>query len=424
MNPKPTKPPGAGAGAATASPIVGREEARVTLELSRLTEQVRAMGEELATRERQHAGMVALARRWLTQYADQGERLRHPARTIRAAIPTDEPLDEVHPLPAVRERYTVIAADGSQIQPDPHGAALYYLLNVGSLVYRHGSGEAPEAHSEPVLGYTEADLYENGRPVAGNLLDVRRDLAEITRLADLCAAEPPASTGSGEPGRTVALVDGTLLLWVLEDRSEDWRRAKVMAYLDQLQRIRESGAAVAAFTSRPRRAEVTRLLHLASLEGDTGRAAEEPNPLEHLPDRAVFETLPPGARSALFVSPSPINHDYYRPAGHGVHFCYLNLAEEGRDPATARIELPAWVAQDSERLALVHGAIVAQARITGDYPYALARADELAYVSGQEREAFEEMVTTALLHAGVRSALSPKAYYKTLTRRGRRKHRV
>jgi len=386
---------------------VGREEARVTLELSRLAGQVRAMGEELATRERQHADMVALARRWLTQYTDQGERLRHPARTIRAAIPTDEAMDTVHPLPAIPERFTVIAADGSQIQPDPHGAALYYVLNVGSLVYRHGSGEAPEAHSEPTLGYTEADMYEDRRPVAGNRLDVRRDLAEVTRLANLCAAEPPVSTGSGEPGRTVALVDGTLILWVLEDRSEDWKRAQVMAYLDQLHRIRESGAAVAAFTSRPRRAEVTRLLHLASLEGDANRATQEP-----------------GARSALFVSPSPINHEYYQAAGHGVQFCYLNLAEEGRDPVVARVEVPAWVVEDADRLDLVHGAIVAQARITGDYPYALARADELAYVSGREREAFEEMVTTALLHAGVRSALSPKAYYKTLTRRGRRKHRV
>jgi hypothetical protein len=197
-----------------------------------------------------------------------------------------------------------------------------------------------------------------------------------------------------------------------------------MAYLDQLHRMRRAGAAVAAFTSRPRRAEVTRLLHLASLEGDAHRAAREPNPLEHLPDRAVFDALSPGARSALFISPSPINHDYYHPAGHTVHFFYLNLVEDGRDPVVARVEVPAWVAQDADRLDLVHGTIVSQARITGDYPYALARADELAYVSGQEREAFEEMVTTALLHAGVRSALSPKAYYKTLTRQGRRKHRL
>ncbi len=388
----------------------------MTLELSRLTGQVRAMGEEVAARQRQRANLVVLAHRWLDQYADEGERLRHPARTIHAAVPTDEPLNAVHPLPAIPERFIVIAADGSQIQPDRHGAALYYLINVGSLVYRHGSGETPEAHSEPTLGYTEADMYENGLLVAGNLLDVRRDLAEITRLADLCAVEPP--------GSTVALVDGTLILWVLEDRSEEWQRAKVMAYLDRLHRIRKAGAAVAAFISRPRRTEVTRLLHLASLEGDVNRASQEPNPLEHLPDRAVFESLPPGARSALFVSPSPINHRYYEPAGHGVRFCYLNLAREERDPVIARIELPAWVVEGPGRLPLVHGAIVAQARIIGDYPYALARADELAYVSGQERETFEEMVTTALLHAGVRSALSPKAYYKTLTRRGRRRHRL
>jgi len=391
----------------------------VTLELGRLTGQVRAMGEELAARERQTGELVALARGWLAQYADQGEQLRHPARSIRAAIPTDEPFDAAYTLPAVPERFTVIAADGSQMQPDRHGVALYYLINVGSLVYRHGSGQAPEPRSESTLCYTESNLYENGLLVSGNLLDVRRDLAEITCLADLCAVEPP--------GPTVALVDGTLLLWVLEERSEEWRRNKVTDYLDQLDRIRQAGAVVAAFTSRPRRTEVTKLLHLASLEGETNRASQEPNPLEHLPDRAVFGTLPPGARSALFISPSPVNHQYYHPAGHAVHFFYLNLAgdeDRERAPVIARVELPAWVARDPGRLALVHGAIVAQARISGDYPYALARADELAFVSGPEREAFEEMVTTALLRAGVRSALSPKAYYKTLTRQGRRRHRL
>jgi hypothetical protein len=385
------------------------------LELSKLTGQVRAMGEDFAARRQKYADLVALATHWLTQYADQGEQLRHPARAVHAAIPTDEPLNAHYPAPDVPERFTIIAADGTQIQPDRHGVALYYLINIGSLVYRHGSGKAPEAYSHPTMGYTEADVYENGMLVADNLLDVRRDLAEITRLADLCAVEPP--------GPTVALVDGTLLLWVLEERSEEWRRTKVMAYLDQLKRIREAGASVAAFTSRPRRAEVARLLHLASVEGSANRASQEPNPLEHLPDRAIFEQLlPAGARSALFVSPSSVNHDYYSPAGHTVHFCYLNLAEEGDDPVIARLEFPAWVATDADRLSLVHGVAVNQARIAGDYPYALARADELAFVSGQEREAFEEMVTTSLLRAGVISTLSPKAYYKTLTRQGRRRY--
>jgi len=397
----------------------------VTLELSRLTGQMQAMGKEAAARQRLHTELVALARQWLDRHAEQAHQLRQPAQHIHAAIPTDEPIDISHPPPAPPERFTVIAADGSQIQPDRHGAALYYLVNVGSLVYRHGSGDTPEARSEPTLGYAETDVYENGMLVTGNLLDVRRDLAEIAHLADLCTAErvPPPSDGESNP--IVALVDGTLLLWVLEERSREWQQTKVMAYLDQLIRIRESGASIAAFTSRPRRTEVTRLLHLANVGGEKDRALEEPNPLERLPDRALFRaTLPPGARSALFVSPSPVNETYYRPSGHTVHFFYLNLAKKEEDPVIARIELPAWVAQDAEQVTLVHGAILAQSCITGDYPYALARADELAFISGPERDTLEQMVSTALLRAGVVPTLSPKAFYKTLTRSGRRRSRT
>lgn len=386
----------------------------MTLELSKLTGQVQAMGRELAARHRKYEQMVQLARRWLEQYADQGEALRHPAQAVRAAIPAAERLNFQGPLPSIPDRFTVVAADGSQIQPDRHGAVLYYLINIGSLVYRHGSGEAPSARSEPILGYAEEELYEDGLLLSGNLLDLRRDIAELTRLADLCASEPHRPV--------VALVDGTLLLWVLEERSEEWQRSQVMQYLDQLKRIQESGAVVAAFSSRPRRSEVSRLLHLASVDGDAQRALQEANPLEHLPDRAIFEMLPPGARSALFISPAPINHNFYRPLGQTVHFFYLNLAAEEERPVIARIEVPAWVAERADQLALVHAAIVAQARITGDYPYALARADELAFISAPEREALEEMIATSLMRAGIVAAPSPKAYYKSLTRHGRRRY--
>jgi hypothetical protein len=116
------------------------------------------------------------------------------------------------------------------------------------------------------------------------------------------------------------------------------------------------------------------------------------------------------------VSPKEINQEAYASRGHEVHFFYLNVVEEGKEPVIGRVEVPAWVADDTKKLNLIHGAIVAQARITGDYPYALARADELTYISSRERTAFEEMVATALLRAGVRSAPSPKAYYKRLTR--------
>jgi hypothetical protein len=400
-------------------PHFRRKEARVTLELSKLSGQVQAMGQEMAVREKEHAERVAQAQRWLTEYAEQAQQLGEIIRdsSYSAAIPTDEPVDAQYDLPPVPERFTFIAADGAEIQPDSHGVAFYYLINVGALVYRHGSGETPEAYSLPTIGYSEDDVYEQGQPVTGNLLDTKRDIAELTCLADLCTSEIPDAI-------TVAVVDGTLILWTLQDTPQAYQAQKAQAYLQQLDRIRKAGAAVAACISRPRRSEVAKLLYLAYVGGDVDKVNTDPrDPMERVPDHAVFETLSPGVRSALFVSPSKTNERYYRPHGHTVHFFYLNLAEEERRPAIVRVEVPAWIADSADDLALVHCSIVVQARIAGDYPYALIRADELAFISNKERQAFEDMITGSLVRAGVPAALSPKKYYKTLTRRGKRKFR-
>ncbi len=383
------------------------------LDLSRLTHSAREMGQALARQEQTFAERVAEGREWLEAFAEAGPTLQETAGAFGAAIPTGEPLNAVVPSPPIPARFTVIGADGTAVQPDRHGQALYYLLNVGSLVYRHGSGETPEARSIPSLHYTDDDLYEGTLLVSGNLLDVRRDLAEIAHLADLVEAEAQTPV--------LALVDGTLILWVLENLPASGRREKVARYLAHLDRIRRKGAALAAFISRPRHSEVGRLLHLALAGGEAARARETANPLERIPDRFLFAHLPPGARSALFASPNPINQAFYLPAGHEILFFYLNVATEGEEPVIARVEVPRWVAEDEARLALVHTGIIAQCRITGGYPYVLARADELAYISGPEREHLEEMVGTALLSAGIVPALSPKAYYKSLTRRGRRR---
>jgi hypothetical protein len=397
----------------------------MSLELSKLTSELPAMGADLASRARAQASLVTTARRWLAECAAHDAAFRKAlaasAREIRAAIPTSEPVDTVVPDPVAPHDFTAIGVDGSQIEPDRHGIAYYHLLNVGSLVYRHGSGGAPEPSSEPKLGYAEADLYEGGSPVTGNLLDVRRDLAEITRVAHLCEAEARRHAGSARPTPTVALVDGTLLLWVLEERSNNRQREKAATYVAQMDRVRASGATLGAFTSRPRRTEVTRLLHLAHVGGVSERVRERANPLEHVPDRAVFAALPPGARSALFLSPSRTNLRFYAPAGHAIYYCYINVAEDERQPVVARVEMPEWVAHQPGQLRLLHGAIVAQARITGDYPYVLARADELAFITGSEREMLNQMVSQTLLREGLRPELSPKANQKSMTRAGWRR---
>ncbi|HIP87209.1 MAG TPA: DNA double-strand break repair nuclease NurA [Anaerolineales bacterium] len=384
----------------------------MTLRLNQLTRPVERMAEVLATREKDFVRRVHEARAWRSTYADRGAALRKVAKEVNAAIPTEEPLDTVVAAPPAPERFTVVGVDGSTIPPDRHGAALYYVINIGSLVYRHGSGETPEARSIPHLGYTEGELFEGTTLVSGNLLDVRRDQAEVNHLANLIEQEPE--------GPILALVDGTLLLWVLENLPEGKRKGKVQRYLAALTRIRESGAAVAGFISRPRHAEVSRLLLLAHLDGDAERIQEAEQGRLPLPDREIFADLPPGSRSALFVSPNGINPTFYAPAGHEVWFFYINVAAEGEEPVVARIEVPVWVARSDDLLALVHAGVVAQSRIAGGYPYVLARADELAYISGPERQRLQEMVETALLREGMVPRSSPKAFYKSLTRSGRR----
>jgi hypothetical protein len=387
----------------------------LTLELSKVSSQVEAMGRALAAQEQAQGSLLRLARRWLSDYAESFPRLGELTE-YSAARPTEEPPQATYPLPPHPQQVTIVAADGSAIQPDRHGVALYYLINIGSIVFRHGSGERPHTRSLPHIAYERDHLYEGRRLVQGNLLDVRRDTAELCELADLAEME--------KGGPVVALADGTLSLWVLEGIPPELRQQKVVGYLRHLARLRARQVAVGAFVSRPRYGEVVGLLHLADLEARLGRGQLTPekfaaNPLEGLADRHLFSFLAPGERSALFVSPPQDKVEY---GEHQIHFFYLNVGTD-REAEIARVETPRWVAGDSASLDLLHAAVYEQCRVTGGYPYVLARAHELAVIGGQEREEFEAMITAAMLRNNITPAPSEKARLKQLMTGSRRRPR-
>jgi NurA-like 5'-3' nuclease len=87
------------------------------------------------------------------------------------------------------------------------------------------------------------------------------------------------------------------------------------------------------------------------------------------------------------------------------------------------VETPRWVAGDSASLDLLHAAVYEQCRVTGGYPYVLARAHELAVIGGQEREEFEAMITAAMLRNNITPAPSEKARLKQLMTGSRRRPR-
>ena len=395
----------------------------MALELNKLTKDVDALGQNLAQRLAKLAEQLPAAQAALDSIGVADEALLRKVEAARrfrwaGAIPTAEAVNEAFPLPAVPARYNVIAADGSQVYPDRHGVALYYLINIGSIVFRCGLPQAPSTSSQPEVFYQDDDLYEDeGGQKPKVKIDAQRDRAELAELARLAEAE------AGQAG-SVALLDNGLLLYLsLQVDDPALVHELLDPYIDQLDRLQASGVAVAGVVDRPRAASVIRLLHLNSLapQAITDEALRRLGAWERLTDGALFDFLAPGERSAMFVFASPANEIYYAPRGHSLYFFYLNAGRPGKG-ALLRVEVPEWVAQDPLRLDLVHVALVEQSRVSDGFPYVLMRAHELAVVTMPERRSFDEMVMGALIRQRLRPGISQKAQGKAWTGAARRRY--
>jgi hypothetical protein len=394
----------------------------VGLKLAQVTAQIDGMARAMAERSKQHTRALPAARELLHVFAGDHEVLREvaesePGRRLRCASPGDERLDTALPAPPVPDYVTLVAADGSQIFPDRHGSVFYYAINVGSIVFRQGSGRAPDVATEPRLFYTDEELYPDGKPVSGDLVSAQRDVAEMRVLSDLVLAEP------SEGPRRLALADGPLLIWVQRADLPKNMQVKILeSYLACLDRLRADQVAVAGFVSRPHSAEVVSLLYLAQLEAQERQAVSGmgETAFRGLTDRELFGCLGPGERSALFRRGTATNEDFQQ-RGHSVLFFYLNTAPGGSEDTArtsfARVEIPEWVAQQPRQLELVHAAVHDQCRHSDGYPYVLTRADEEAVIHGEEREVLETMIVRAMTRHGLAlPELSRKAQQKRVAR--------
>jgi hypothetical protein len=297
--------------------------------------------------------------------------------------------------------------------PSRHAITLYYLINVGSIVYRHGSGEKPQTFNPtPQLCYTTEDILDaQGRLISPGEVNVKRDLAERGVLLDLAAQA--YTQRPSEP--VVTLMDGQLSLRVI-DLPFNQQEERQREYIELLEKLYRAGAVVGGYVDRPRSTFVLALMHLASLPpAAINEDNLRQNPFLHLTDLDLFDFLGPGERSAVFAMKGK-NYQIYERGGQGLHFFYLNVSLDPAGPQLARVEIPAWLAADAPALDVLHTAIVDQARITGGYPYVLARADELAVISGQEHEALEMMLAIEMRRQGLVPAISLKQSNKNAYR--------
>ncbi|NJN94608.1 MAG: DNA double-strand break repair nuclease NurA [Anaerolineales bacterium] len=298
----------------------------MTLELNQVAPQVKAMGQNLDRQITAHREAAAEARQILQQFSTEFTALAD--RITRAekvqtkqrfdwvgAAPTSEALAQAYPLPPCPEQITVIASDGSQILPDRHAFLTYFLINVGSIVYRHGSSLKPEIHKRPTLFYELEDISdERDQLISSGEVNVKRDLAELEILTDLATQY---EKNQSEP--LVTLIDGRLTLRVIDLPFEQQQKCQD-DYIEMLNRLRDVKAAIAGYIDRPRSTFVISLMHLASLEPEAiTEEALRQKPFRHLTDTDLFDFLKPGQRSAIFAFKAK-GIEKYEYAGHGIHF--------------------------------------------------------------------------------------------------------
>lgn len=321
-----------------------------------------------------------------------------------------------HLLPECPTGFTVAATDGSHIDVDRHSSARCYLINIGKVVLRYGDSPGAQLDSDAALYFgDELALTDprNGRRelIEGALLGVKRSIAELQALEQVSAELP-----GDRP--TLALVDGSLILWGLSPRDyegyikEELLDRQYLETLDRMERRAASGGfALASYISYPRSSEVVNALRLCLCPHDIADCERsgckrECDAVVGITDSDIFEAfLEPGRRSAIFLSGSRFVQKHY--GGHRVYFFYVRLDEE-----VARVELPQWVAADESLVGTVHAIILDQCRRGHGYPVALMEAHEKAVVTAADREGFRLLMERALVDERVEVRSSGKSRSK------------
>lgn len=321
-------------------------------------------------------------------------------KNLRCAQLMDESIDYRLRIPDTDQEGTIIAVDGSQILPDKHQPEMFGLINIGGVILRVGSGEAPDTDVDSILLLDE-DLYPDGYLIAESTIELTRDLEERKFLLR------HASNEFSKAKNVIALVDGPIELWGRRDsdaRSEFQRF--LGEYLEALKTMASTSVTYAGYVDKPSADHVTRMLEIIALDDSRLEGIRDYHPLRGVTDQWLFTkteklALPPGCRSAIFGLRSRSDDDFTDELG--LCFFYLNVSADEKYPSIARVEIPKWVAQDAEKINALQTALIDQCRVMGakPYPYVLHRAHETAMVSNDEKKQLVNLLQNELINTGL-----------------------
>jgi len=394
----------------------------VSLDLTKIASQAGSMVARLKEGRAERQQRLQYARQIFGDETIDLEKLKRKVAVSRTTWLVAELTDGLagqYPPPDLPADFTVLATDGSHIDVDRHRATRCYLINIGAVALRYGGEPDALLDSVPHLYAEDEDLVikpaaASGREqmVEGTLLGIKRAVEECRHLSTLVAQQPPGSS-------TLALLDGSLILWGLEAFPDFVSEALLdNGFSPCLGEMRKQNQdkkmALASYISFPRSTDVVNVLRVAICPHEVADCDRFCPPHKErdcegvagVTDRELFmDVLEAGERSALFISPSKITRERY--GEHRVYFFYLRLEEE-----VARVELPRWVAENPELLDTAHALLLDQCRRGHGYPVALSEAHEQAVVTSADRAEFWQLVESLCVEEKIPTLTSAKSLSK------------
>ncbi len=224
---------------------------------------------------RNHANLLVVLQRIV-------EAVKEIDPAIRCAVPLHEPLDFHAPPPASPSNAVLIAADGSQINPDRHAAVQFGLINVGAITLKLASGETTQVFTDSQLLFDDELFTTSGNPLTEGMVALRRDLRERSTLYDLAA-----EYDEGQP--VITVTDGPIELWGSSggEDGQEYHEA-LQKYLGVLSRLQTRGVVTAGYVDKPGADLVIRLLELSEATPDDLKKIREYHPLRGVHDRWLF----------------------------------------------------------------------------------------------------------------------------------------
>jgi hypothetical protein len=299
------------------------------------------------------------------------------------AIPCSKITSGINIKPLSKE-YSIIAADGSIIPINDDFYFPYFVINTGFAYIRYGKKHEFFADSNPQIFYKEEDIYENfqggGRQlIKGESLSARMLLKESLEIENLL------QKFSQRDISTLALIDGTLIQWEIKEKTDEFKKDFIGKFEHLFQTAEKLNIPMAGYISGTRSRDA---LGTIKIYMDITSIEYNDQFVSLIFDRDIFaRILKQGERSILFKSTEPILKFYQEP----IYFFFLNTGEE-----VVRIEIPEFVAKDSNKLDSLHFIIMNQIIKGPNYPVVLREAHEQAVIHSIEKSTLEDIFTELL----------------------------